>query len=120
MTAHQIRAREFTPEAPTRDPKYLAFLRRQSCAVCPSTGSGWNPIEAAHTGNRGRATGQKSDDHDAIPLCATDHVLYHEFDREADWAAKYNIDLPALRERYLARYREANRLPGDCVEACGE
>ncbi len=123
-TAYQIRARESTPEPPTRDPKYLVFLRTQPCSVCHHAGSEQNPIEAAHTGTSGRATSQKADDLDAIPLCVWCHRArvhsYHAYSlaREASWEATHYIDLPSLRTTYLAMYRAANRLTGDCVAEC--
>lgn len=124
MTAYQIRARESTLEPPTRDEDYLAFLRTRVCAVCYHRGTEWNPMQAAHTGMRGRATSQKADDRDAIPLCQRCHLTslrnYHSFDRESDWVAAHRIDLPALRAKYLARYRKANPLPGDRVAECGK
>jgi hypothetical protein len=49
---------------PTRNLKYLAWIRTQPCLVCGRTGG----IEAAHTGPHG--VGQKSPDTSAIPLCA--------------------------------------------------
>ncbi len=125
-TAYQIRARESMPEPPTRDPKYLKFLRTQPSTVCHHAGSEHNPLEAEHTRNRGRAISQKADDHDAIPLCVWCHIIrvhsYHAYSlsREAAWAASHCIDLPSLRTTYLTMYRAANRLPGDCVAECGE
>ncbi len=111
MIAHQIKPRESTPPAPKRDPKYLAFLRELACAVCYRNSTDRDKTEAAHTGNRGRATSQKADDHDAIPLCNRDHrtgpFSYHSFEREEDWTGIHLIDLPSLRTMYLARYRAA-------------
>lgn len=57
-----------------RDPKYLAWLREQWCAICefrPGSEAGTGHIEAAHVGERG--LGQKSDDRAAIPLCVRHH-----------------------------------------------
>ena len=54
-------------EPPTRDRKYLAWVRAQPCAVCGS----WRYIESAHTGPRGLS--QKADDRQAIPLCRGHH-----------------------------------------------
>ena len=100
-----------TPPVPTRDRKYLTFLKTQACAVCHHSGNPWNQIEPAHTGNRGRATSQKADDYDAISLCRRCHwegaFSYHQHRHESDWVERHNIDLPSLRTMNLARYRAA-------------
>jgi hypothetical protein len=50
------------------DPKYLAWLRNQPCAVPGCTS---HYIEAAHVGPRG--FGVRCHDREAIPLCAGHH-----------------------------------------------
>ena len=52
---------------PTRNLKYLAWIRTLPCLVCGRT----TGVEAAHTGPHGMA--QKSPDTSAIPLCARHH-----------------------------------------------
>ena len=122
MIAQQIRPRQFTLEPPRRNRKYLKFLREQPCAVCSRRADLMDKVEAAHTGARGRALSQKSDDYDAIPLCGRCHRTgadsYHSYIVESNWAQHHGINLPHLRTVYLARYQE--RFPGDCVAECGE
>lgn len=57
-----------------RDPKYLEWIRAQSCACCEITpGGAWMGIvEAAHVGVRGIS--HKSSDHTCIPLCGWHHT----------------------------------------------
>ena len=93
-------------KGPTRDPKYLAFIRKQPCVACMGGAWLW-PVEAAHIGVRG--LGQKSSDLETIPLCAyhhrdgsiSAHTLgkrfwkYHGLDKAA-LIAKYNRMFEAL------------------------
>lgn len=57
----------YKAEKPIRDPKYLAMVRKLCCIVCGS----YRLVEAAHFGAHG--IGQKSSDHDALPLCLKHH-----------------------------------------------
>jgi hypothetical protein len=64
-------------DPPPRDPSYLAWIRRQPCAVCriwkcPGRVVFGN-IEAAHVGLRG--LGQKCSDRQVIPLCVNHHRM---------------------------------------------
>jgi len=52
---------------PTRNSRYLAWIRTLPCIVCGVR----RGIEASHTGPHG--LGQKSPDSSAIPLCARHH-----------------------------------------------
>lgn len=82
---------------PLRNPRYLAFIREQNCAVrsCRS----WRS-EAAHTGDHG--LGQKSSDYLAIPLCHKHHRAandsYHQMGR-VRFAEHHQIDIPELIAR---------------------
>ena len=75
-------AKDARPKSPkadrgrVRDPGFLAFLRRQPCAVGPQGCDG--PVEAAHvrlaTPERGSTGMQvKPSDRYAVPLCAAHH-----------------------------------------------
>ena len=81
---------------PQRNPKYLAWIRKQPCVVC---GTRWR-IEASHTGPRGLA--QKSSDRSAIPLCAKHHRTgddsYHRLGPRK-FAQVHNLDIPAIVRR---------------------
>ena len=52
---------------PTRNPRYLRWIRTLPCSVCRTT----RAVEAAHTGPHGLS--QKSSDLSAIPLCGRHH-----------------------------------------------
>jgi hypothetical protein len=90
---------------PTRDPKYLAWIRTQPCAVqnCRACF-----VEAAHTGDRGLT--QKASDREAIPLCHFHHrsapTAYHKGRRAFERA--YNLDIPALIQE-LNQWYEVER-----------
>ncbi len=91
---------------PERDPRYLAFIRRQACILCDDAMEKRTFIdgipyrqethtEAAHVGERGLR--QKCSDRETIPLCVrhhrtgkdSHHVLgkrfwsHHEMNRDA-------------------------------------
>ena len=66
-----------------RDPKYLAFLRKQPCCVCrwiPSTSCSYL-IEAHHTTTGGM--GIKGSDLQAVPLCFACHRHVHEHRKDS-------------------------------------
>jgi Protein of unknown function (DUF968) len=107
---------------PTRNLKYLAWIRTQPCVVCGKTGG----IEAAHTGPHGMA--QKSSDTSAIPLCARHHRTgrdsYHKLGPRA-FERQHGLDLRAIVARlnekpsirieggsFVGRYRDEEFLLG--------
>ena len=81
---------------PTRNPKYLAWIRTQPCVVCGAR----RGIEAAHTGPHG--LGQKSPDTSAIPLCYAHHRTgkdsYHRIGPRK-FSEKHQLDIPAIVRR---------------------
>jgi hypothetical protein len=81
---------------PERNPRYLAWIRTQSCCVCGST----QRIEASHTGPHG--IGQKSPDTSAIPLCAKHHRTgadsYHRLGPRK-FSERHKLDIPAIVSR---------------------
>jgi len=81
---------------PTRDSRYLAWIRTFPCLVCGAT----RGIEASHTGPRG--LGQKSPDSSAIPLCSKHHRTgkdsYHKLGARR-FAEVHNLDIPAVVRR---------------------
>jgi hypothetical protein len=85
---------------PVRNPKYLAWIRTQSCLVCGSRR--W--VEAAHTGPHG--LGQKSPDTSAVPLCARHHRTgndsYHRLGPRK-FSERHKLDLPAIVRRLNAK-----------------
>lgn len=94
-----------------RDPGYLAFLRRQPCAVGPIGCDG--PTEAAHIrfglpGEPPTGLQRKPSDRRAAPLCAGHHRTgpdaQHAFGERAWWASR-GIDPHQLAERLHAEYR---------------
>ena len=78
---------------PTRDARYLAWIRTLPCLVCGAT----RGIEASHTGPRG--LGQKSPDTSAIPLCHQHHRTgsdsYHRLGARR-FAQVHNLDIPVI------------------------
>ena len=88
-----------------REPAYLAFLRRQPCAVGPVGCSG--PVEAAHV--RAGSTGmqRKPDDAKSVPLCRGHHRDGPDAQHrsgEAVWWRRHGIDPFALAERLHAQF----------------
>ena len=81
---------------PTRNSRYLAWIRAQPCVVC-GTRKG---IEASHTGPHG--LGQKSPDSSAVPLCAMHHRTgndsYHRLGPRK-FAERHNLDIPEIVRR---------------------
>lgn len=55
-----------------RDPKYLAWLRKQPCAFCGAA----PPSEVSHHGRHGIAI--KASDHLALPSCRRCHARHHQ------------------------------------------
>lgn len=85
------------PDAPLRDGRYLAFVRRRPCLLCGAPA----PSHAHHHGRRG--LGQKTDDYRTIPLCARDHDAYHaglrpELSHERAVAAQLDLLIDYLRD----------------------
>jgi hypothetical protein len=81
---------------PTRDTRYLAWIRALPCAVCGATCG----IEASHTGPHG--LGQKAPDSSAIPLCYRHHRTgndsYHRLGPQK-FSKVHHLDIPALVRR---------------------
>jgi hypothetical protein len=81
---------------PARNPRYLAWVRTQSCSVCGSK----QAVEAAHTGPHG--IGQKSSNYATIPLCAKHHRTgaesYHRLGPRK-FSAVHGLDIPAIVRR---------------------
>ena len=81
---------------PTRDLRYLAWIRTFPCLVCGAI----RGIEASHAGPRG--LGQKSPDSSAIPLCIKHHRTgkdsYHKLGARR-FAEVHNLDIPAVVRR---------------------
>lgn len=90
---------------PSRDPKYLGWIRTQPCLICLST----SQVEAAHTGPHGIS--QKASDRAAVPLCIRHHRnasnSYHSLGK--NFGAMHGIDLHLVT-------RELNRKPSIRVQ----
>lgn len=126
--AREIRARERkaakksrpAPIAPTapgqrrvriKEPAFLAFLRRQPCAVGPAGCSG--PTEAAHVrygrpGEPNAGLQRRPSDRNAVPLCVAHHRegpdAQHRTSERSWWAAR-GIDPHALADRFYAQFK---------------
>ncbi len=69
-----IRKRRTSRRGPTRDVKYLNWIRSFMCLVCRNSPLPQSSrTEAAHVGERG--LGQKCSDRETIPLCALHHRI---------------------------------------------
>ncbi len=78
---------------PTRNLRYLAWIRTLPCLICGRT----TGVEAAHTGPHGMA--QKLPDTSAIPLCARHHRTgrdsYHKLGPRA-FERHHQLDIRAI------------------------
>jgi hypothetical protein len=85
------------PKPPTRNKRFLAFLRLFPCICCGSC----RRIESAHFGPH--AIGQKADDMDALPLCEACHrtgpKAYHKLG-PVDFALVHCLDIQNLQEYF--------------------
>ena len=85
---------------PTRNPKYLAWIRSLPCLVCGKMSG----VEAAHTGPHGMS--QKSPDTSTIPLCARHHRTgcksYHKLGPRA-FEQYHQLDIRTVVERLHAK-----------------
>lgn len=94
---------------------FLAWTRRQPCAVGPVGCSG--PIEAAHVrshrpGGRPTGMGRKPDDLGNVnPLCVFHHREQHADGKEGRWWAKYGKD-PHISAEVHATLFLSDGLPG--------
>lgn len=90
---------------PLRDASYRAWVREQTCVVCPIDPEGsrlkGGPVEAAHTVNNGM--GSKGPDSSCVPLCAWHHRLQHAIGRNA-FERRFGIDLRNLAAAHFARF----------------
>jgi hypothetical protein len=85
---------------PTRNAKYLAWIRTLPCLVCGRT----TGVEAAHTGPHGVA--QKSPDTSAVPLCVRHHRTgrdsYHKLGPRA-FERRHRFDIRSVVARLNAK-----------------
>jgi hypothetical protein len=88
---------------PVRNPAYLAFIRKLCCVICGS----YRNVEAAHFGSHGM--GQKSSDHDALPLCLKHHRFgphsYHVLGARR-FIEFHSLKVAAHQERLRQFYQE--------------
>lgn len=103
-------ARPKSPKADrgrVRDSGFLAYLRRQPCAVGPSGCDG--PIQAAHIrtprpGESPTGLQRKPNDDRCTPLCASHHRQQHTM-RELGFWARYGLDPFDVAARLYAEYQ---------------
>lgn len=101
--------------APTRvkDNVFLAWIRRQPCAVGPVGCSG--PIEAAHVrshrpGGRPTGMGRKPDDLGNVnPLCHGHHAAQHDAGDERRWWASHGKDPHVVADEHHGRFEAEGR-----------
>src|SRR5947208_552929 len=119
ISRRPIRRRRSRPRrGPERNPDYLAHVRRHPCAACGTTGSDWNPVEAAHAetllGERlPRGMRQKTTDKSCFPLCHNEHTQdaksYHRIG-EAAFMGLHGLDLAEIQRGLLTEFEQ--RPPG--------
>jgi len=119
---------EIPPLKPTRNLRYLAWIRTLPCLVRGRT----RGVKAAHTGPHG--VGQKPPDTSAVPLCARHHRTgrdsYHKLGPRA-FERHHGLDLRAivagLTERpfirieagsFVGRYRDEDYVLGPIQTGC--
>jgi hypothetical protein len=109
-----------------REPKYLAWLRKQSCACgCGAPA----PSDAAHLrsgslkyGKLAAGMTEKPSDCWAMPLNRACHMRQHAYGSEIEWWAAHGIPDPFARSmRYYAAYfSEASGKLGRATSASGK
>ena len=92
------------------DTGFLAFLRRQPCAVGPLGCDG--PVQAAHIrthlpGELPTGLGRKPDDSRATGLCAKHHAEQHDMNEMAWWIG-HGRDPFAIAARLFAAYMKGS------------
>jgi hypothetical protein len=93
-----------------RDNGYLAWLRRQPCAVRGAHGLGCSgPVQAAHIrtprpGEPPTGLQRKPNDDRATPLCAGHHAQQHGMSEMRFWS-RFGIDPHALADRLYATFK---------------
>jgi len=86
---------------PIRDPKLLAWIRKQRCAKCGMAGFRNNPIVAGHTNPlKTRGTATKPDDIFALPIHHAEHMEEHRGNKTF-WDG---LDVPMLIIEQMLRY----------------
>ena len=82
---------------PTRDPAYLAWIRKQPCVIC-----GGGPCHAAHCSGLDAAGARKAGDYYTVPLCFDCHMLgEHDHGIRTTWNERsiyYFQDKQSLRD----------------------
>ena len=85
---------------PSRNPRYLAWIRTLPCLICGRLAG----VEAAHTGPHG--IGQKSPDTSAIPLCGRPHRYgrdsYHKLGARA-FERQHHLNIRAVVEHLASK-----------------
>lgn len=103
---------------PTKNVKYLAFIRTLPCVV-----TGQHGVDAAHLsteakewGHRGRGKGQKASDRWALPLIRSLHDEQHRGDEMAFWD-RHGINPHALACALYAKWCELGpEAHSECTE----
>ena len=90
--------REYPKPKTDKDPKYLAWVRKQPCVI-----TGRTPCEAHHTETGGM--GMKGSDYSALPLYHTEHAICHQIGTGRFW----RIDIKQLIIDHLVRYIKEHR-----------
>jgi hypothetical protein len=102
--------RKMLRRGPSRDPRYMAWIRTLPCAVC---GSKWR-VEAAHTGSDG-GMAQKASDYSCVPLCRYCHTgrpgAYHRIGK-GEFARAHGVNLGELVKALNLRWEDREAVSG--------
>ena len=106
-TALKARGKSRFPKR--RAPKYVAWIRKQSCSMLGKIVNNYyhvclGPVEAAHLKSRGAGGGDREN---CLSLCSFSHGTQHTIGLKS-WAALYRMtveDLKAIARALDARYR---------------
>lgn len=86
-----------------RDNAYLAWLRRQPCAICRVTPSDAAHIRTPKPGELPTGLQRKPDDRRATPLCRVHHEMQHGMNEMRFWRA-FCLDPFEVASRHYAEF----------------
>lgn len=76
------------------DPKFVAFVREQSCAICMQTG-----VDPNHMDTRGAG----GSDYSCVPLCRVHHTEWHQLG-DIEFTRRHRVNLWRINSHLLVEY----------------